>query len=290
MKEITSKTSELRRPGPYGPASELVPKNQKVETVEYSDNLFDVLLRICQGGYSQTPVKKDGKVIGMIDMQSLKLILQKKEIEAQLKKYPCGDFINEKICYLNPEEWVENKSEWLEDGSALVGNPGEIMGLLTSADILRALSDYAEAFILIEEIETTLRPILEQFFPANKREEIFEKRNALEVKRKEAKKQTGHVEDQYKKIEDLTFGEYESLVEDREFESVLKKFSFWSWKKFIEETKATRKIRNDLMHFRSRAGISETEKLRLFKEHLNQAYKKLQPKQVDIKITTPPPE
>ena len=61
MKEITSKTSELRRPGPYGPASELVPKNQKVETVEYSDNLFDVLLRICQGGYSQTPVKKDGK-------------------------------------------------------------------------------------------------------------------------------------------------------------------------------------------------------------------------------------
>ena len=286
MTDKTNTTPELRRPGPYGPASELIPKNQIVETVEYSDNLFDVLLRICQGGYSQTPVKQDGKIIGMIDMQSLKLILQRNEIEAQLRKYQCGDFINENICYLKPDEWVENKSAWLEDGSALVGNPEEIIGLLTSADILRALSDYTEAFILIEEIETTLRPILEKFFPADKRERIFEMRNAIEANKKEVKKQSKNVEDQYKKIEDLTFGEYESLVEDREFESIREKFTFWSWKKFIEETKAARKIRNDLMHFRSRAGLSETERLRLFKEHLNQAYKKLQSKPVDLPVSS----
>ena len=45
-----------RRTGPFGPAGEILPANQRLETLKPDDNLFFALERMCEAGFNQAPV------------------------------------------------------------------------------------------------------------------------------------------------------------------------------------------------------------------------------------------
>jgi CBS domain-containing protein len=248
-----------RAPGPYGPAGEIVPKHQVLLQFEAHTSLREALERMLEEGYTLAPVCHHGRTVGVLSVQSaLRQLLADPLVQAALTNRTAGEQI-EGAVFVPAERWVDTDFDWQGDTAALVGDADRVLGIITHADLLRRVDDFARAFLVIAEIEMAFRMVLETLLPWSAWEPEYQRIFDAATNR------TG---DQYKpkKPDELTYWHYEMVLRDPRCQELLAPHVIVPCVRLAEMTKTARLIRNDVMHFRRPANgdmVENLERLRL---------------------------
>ncbi len=157
---------EDRTPGPFGPAVELIPRGQILLTVPSTDPCRRVLDIILDRDISAVPVTNEsGRIIGVATAESIlehfralsngKLPLAK-AIDAPIRH------LLESPRFIAPDTFIDLQIDWQDIQHVIVGTPDQPIGILTLSDVWKVLHRFAEAFVLIHEIEVGLRRIIDR--------------------------------------------------------------------------------------------------------------------------------
>ncbi len=293
--EPVNESPSKRRTGPFGPAGEILPKGQQVERVKPGDNVLDVLKRMCEASFNQAPVVTtanecvgvlrplgvlfellnepwflDGlKDVNVSDLMERERDLQRK-LEEQRKRLglSVSDVPNyQKAVDLKPRykgvsEWVDVDLDWQQDDVAMVGTATDLIGMLTATDILGGLTDFAQAFVFLEEIELDTRELLALLLPLP--EWIAPVTAAMSK---------GHVKPprDFKSYDQLSFSHYGNIFGASETAKRLREGCESDCESFAKDMQSIGKLRNEFMHFRSRATKDQVDKLESFKMRTNAA-------------------
>ena len=293
--EPINESPSKRRTGPFGPAGEILPKSQRLETVKPGDKLLDALQRMCDGGFNQAPVVttanecvgvlrplgvlfellkeqwfQDGlKALNVSDFLERE---RKRKHELQLERERSGLFVRavpkfQKAVDLDPRykgvnEWVDVDLDWQDDDVAVVGTKTDLIGMLTATDILGRLTDFAQAFVFLEEIELDTRELLALLLPLP---EWIEP-----VKAAMSKGGVTPPRD-FKSYDQLSFSHYGNIFGASETAKRLREGCESYCERFAKDMQSIGTLRNEFMHFRSRATNEQVNELEIFKMRTNAA-------------------
>ena len=253
----------MSRRGPYGPAHAFLPKGQSVCWAESRESLLAVLERLVDEGYSQAPVRKNGRCVGMLELfQVFCALIERKDFRDLVARLQAGDFATP-ARYLHAEEWVDQNFDWLADEVAIVGSEDQVAGIITPSDVLRRVNDYTEAFSVFAELEGTCRALFDHAFPL-----AAEKDRLHRLFRDRSGKRDGSDVFLPQRPDELGFWHYWAVFTDEELFRRLEPFCHWSRAKFADELDRARLVRNDVMHFKRQAEPREVDRLRLLRDQL----------------------
>lgn len=247
-----------RRPGPFGPAWALLPKDQKVETIRREQLAHEALDRMIDQGFSQMPVADaDGVIVGVFSHKGfsrrcLDLMTSAKIDPLQL---PVHEFI-ETAQFITPDTYIDTATDWGEIDYVLVGDPRDVLGILTIADVWGRLNDFAEAFVLLYEIEHELRDLIQDVVSDDDLSGLIENMNLPTNARIP------------QALVDFTFAQYRGLICDKSnwprFEEV-----FGRPRDLVNADLGTiNDLRNTVFHFRRGITNTDTDRLRRFRDKL----------------------
>lgn len=252
--------------GPFGPAREILPRNQKLECLRPDDSLLEALQRLCDSGFNQAPVCDANECVGVLQVfQVIEQLLELDWFRGRLQNMHVRNHVDLRPRYIGVDEWVDVKIDWQEDGFALVGTSRDLIGVLTATDILRRLTDYAQAFVHIETIEYNTRALFNARLPLPEFSEIVS--GALTIEGKVAPRDTSS-------YDQLDFGHYSLIFGREETFARLKPACLWDREQIARKIQRVGKIRNDLLHFRRRATTREVGELEVFAHHAEESFRK----------------
>src|SRR3954470_7973302 len=150
-----------RRPGPFGPARALLPDGQQPLILDGSALASDAIERLVDNGFSQIPVTdKTGKIIGVFSWKSFgKRVADLHATKIKPTELPVRETM-ELARFIGPEVYIDTATDWGDIDHVLVGTDVELLGILTVADVFGRLNDFAEAFVLLYEIEHEIRDLI----------------------------------------------------------------------------------------------------------------------------------
>ena len=211
--------------------SRLEAASRAPEAVSPGDSREKAVTLMLQRGFSQVPVMPNkGTVKGMVSWRS---IGQSLHFGAKCKTVDdCMEQAREVPETASLFEAV--KVVTVYDAVLVRSMNGAITGIVTHADIGRQFGELVEPFLLIEDIEEVLRALIDRAFSA---------KELKNVARNDEQDHSRKVET----VQDLTFGEYLRLIENREHWAQLK--LPLDRKEVIKRLERVREIRNDVMHF-----------------------------------------
>jgi hypothetical protein len=252
-----------RRTGPFGPAGEILPANQTLECLHPDDTLLTALERLCDAGFNQAPMRDATGCLGVLRFfQVMQQLLELQWFRDKLGNIPARNYLDISPRYIGVDEWVDVDFDWQGDDLALVGSPNELLGMLTATDILRRLTDYAQAFVHLEAIELDTRALLNLRIPLPENKEL--------VKVALTHDNLGLPRD-LESYDHFEFGHY-SLMFGRDVTfSRLSDACVWSRAKLSERYSKVGKLRNTLLHFRGRASTREVSELEQLAAHASRA-------------------
>jgi hypothetical protein len=152
--------------------------------------------------------------------------------------------------------YIDTETDWTDLDFVLVGSDSDLKGILSIADVLGRLNDFAEAFVLVYEIEHEVRDLLRDTCDDAKLHELIA---AMQLP-PDSRRPTG--------LEDFTFVQYKSLICTKAnwpiFEPV-----FDTLRELVDADIAEiSELRNSIMHFRRQITPRETDRLRRFRDKL----------------------
>lgn len=289
--KINGGNTYRKRQGPFGPAEALLPKNQELLVLEGSTPISDAIERLIDNNFSHIPVTDpSGKIIGVFTWQSFgKRVVDLQSTNINLTQLPIREAM-ERPKFLGPETYIDTETDWGEIDYVLVGTEENLVGILCISDALGRLNDFAEAFVLIYEIEHEIRDMIRDVYTEEELNEAIEtmleseNRQANQVvdELKQVMDQQGNIpavgkaikqlrtgySRSVKKLEDFTFSQYSKLI-----------FSQSNWPRF-EPAFDTRQdllradfssinnLRNIVFHFRRNITPIDTDRLRRFRDRL----------------------
>jgi len=218
--------------------------NKSPVSIKRESKISEAITIMMMHNFSQLPVMNNAREVnGVITWETIGYALTN-GIKSELVK----DFIKTDVMILEYDTPILDAVKIIiENDFALVRKKDKsISGIVTIADISSQYIKVTEPFLLLEQIESHIRLILNEKFLV---EEL----------------QTFSIESDNRKIEyidDLTFGEYIRIIEKKE-----------NWIKlnlsidrcfFIKQLDKVREIRNDIMHFNSE-GITNEQRSDLYK-------------------------
>ena len=235
-------------------------------------------------------VDNAGKIIGAFTYRSFakRAFDTRKQnfdvIELEIKE------LTERANFIEPEVYIDTATDWGDIDYVIVGTPNEPLGILCIADVFGRLNDFAEAFVLIYEIEHEIRDLIhyvyqpEEFSAKLEELNITNTRPAVEIVSsleeyieengthvvlgktlRYLRKSTGH---RVESLEDFSFSQYSQLICSKQ-----------NWSHFGPVFDRMREIvkldfdkinelRNTVFHFRRQITINDTDELRRFLESL----------------------
>jgi predicted transcriptional regulator len=112
----------------------------EVFSVQTKDPISEVVKVMKEHGYSQIPVFKDKQPVGSISEKTiLRQILSGKDLE-EISKLPTEDIMDEAFPQINDDAPMSLITSLLQTYPAvLVCKKGEVIGIITKADLLRML-------------------------------------------------------------------------------------------------------------------------------------------------------
>jgi hypothetical protein len=293
-----------KRPGPFGPAIALLPENQQVESVQPTDSTAVALERLIESQYSQLPViDLGGHVHGVFTWQSFgRRMSEIFALSIDLGVLPVRDTDLEKARFLAPDTYIDTETDWKEIDYVLVGDPDSLLGVLTLSDIYGRLNDFAEAFVLIFEIEHEIRDLFRDLYSLEELIQVMEGLSdpsgapeglALGALREFVEGDTAPATktDANRKIE-FAIGQLEKLTRQRERSRAVRSledftfaqyrevmFNARQWPRFQPVFSQMREImmadferintlRNEVFHFKRKIGPRDTDRLRRFRDRL----------------------
>lgn len=267
-----SEHAPFRATGPYGPAKEIIPKSQHLLAFPAQTNLLEALERLLDENYSQAPVVTNGEITGMLSLkQVVRGLLEDDAVRVRLAGMLVGAHI-ESAKFVPRDQWVDTQVDWLDDATALVGEPASVEGIITHADLLRRVHDFTRAFLEIAEIEAAYRHILESLCPLASWRAEYDR--VFEALRREGK-------DLYlpKDYKDFDHKHYEHVLRDVKFAELIQPHAHVHMSRLAEMAQSARFIRNDVMHFKRPVNPDMVEKLEQLREQLQLILKRIKQKQ-----------
>lgn len=212
-----------------------------LETVEADDSLLDAVEVMFEEDYTQLGIERDGEVIGMVSYRSIARVLKimrKMDVEKNLPGRPVTIAIEDLEPVVRPDDELVSLFELLdEDPYVLVEDRmDDSLEILTNYDLLHFIRDSSEPFLLIEEIERSIRNMFQETFPANLEDELIKAFRDMEMTEPET-------------VTDCSFGHYPIFISK----------NWTDFDEYFEENRdfVTRlleevgDIRNQLFHFRT---------------------------------------
>ena len=149
-----SGVSQRRRPGPFGPAWALLPQDQQLATVDERKPGAEVFEIMVDESFSQIPVVNGEKqVVGVFTWESFsKRVLDLRDTKVNVAELPARELM-EPPRFIDRDTYIDTETDWGQIDYVLVGNASEVVGILCISDVLGRLNDFAEAFVLLYEIE-----------------------------------------------------------------------------------------------------------------------------------------
>ena len=256
--------SHAKRPSPFGPAASLLPQNQKITFISENENVANAVGMLIDSRFSQLPVKNsEDKVVGIFSYRSLakkNYSLRGRPID--FRTLLVGACL-EPAKYISPEEYIDTYSaaDFRQDDYVLVGSPEKVIGILAIADVFERLNEFAEAFVLLHEIEIAIRELIEKALGKDGLNSALARINERNIK-------SGHSKRQLESLNDCSFSDYRSFISRNNWQYFESYFRFSNRDSIDEEIKNINVIRNDVFHFRRKVSHSDVSCLRAFRNQL----------------------
>lgn len=225
----------------------LIPADQQLTTVAPRTPVREAIALMEQRGYSQLPIVEGQHVVGVFSYRSFASKVAQETLEG-LKRDRCapGDLPVDEYCerfeFARVTEEIAGVFDAIDrDNGILIGSPERLMGILTPMDILKYYYKVASPFVLISEIELSLRSLIGGAIPEVELEGIA--RRCLREKYGE----NGRIPT---RVEDMTLGEYETLITFGDYWQRFEPLLGGTRSRVAAKLAEVRKIRDDVFHFK----------------------------------------
>ena len=268
LRPETPKAVPHRRPGPFGPARELLPEGQQIEVMSGDTPCHIALGRMMELNISTIPIRDErGHITGVFTWRAFS---QRAHGLSQSTKIALGDLCDEVIenskedaLFIQADEYIDTDLDWNKVEYVIVGSETEPLGILTIADIWGRLNDFAEAYVLIHEIEHDLRVLIRCVAGT----EALLKKWISEVNQTERQQRS------LTQLSDFQFNQYITLICNGQtrwpkFEQV---FPMSKLAIFRAEFLHVNKTRNTVFHFKEPVTQSMCHHLRSFRDKIRSA-------------------
>jgi predicted transcriptional regulator len=255
----------------------IIPENQHLVTVSPDTSAREAVSLLLQHGYSQIPVVAGGEVLGVFSFRSFaKRAAASTLLEVTKQKAVPGDLAVEDC--VEPFQFARVTDEMRQvfdamdkDNGVLIGSPDKLQGILTPMDFLRYLYQVASPFVMLSEIELTLRALIR--IAVNHEELVQCAVRSLA--------QLYGAEKVPKSLEAMTFDNYRLIISHGEnwpkFEPILGS----NKNRIAAKLKQLCDLRNDLFHFKREITLQDHETLSDHRDWLL-----LKAKQADVRRKT----
>jgi predicted transcriptional regulator len=234
-----------------------------LETVKAETPIREAIRKMCARDYSQLPVIKDKNCVGSVTSDSILRRLR----NAEKKGYRIEmDWPVERFLDQNPPRFVRSDNDlmghvnWMaSNGFVLIGSPQKVEAIVTNYDLVLFFKEKTEAFLLLREIETTIRYLIRQTLSDQ------ELKEALASIKKDDGSTTGN-------LTDLTFDNLRQLILANwtKFENLFK-----DKEKTNKQLQIVRNMRNEIFHFRRPIEESRLQQLRRLRDNYAKMAKNL---------------
>lgn len=249
-----------RRRGPFGPAEALLPQDQQILTLEESTPASDAIERMVDNGFSQIPVTNvDRRIVGVFSWQSFgKRVADLRSTKIKAMELPLR-LLMEPAKFIKPDVYIDTETDWDNIDYVLVSEDDRLdslKGILCIADVFGRLNDFAEAFVLLFEIEHEIRDLIRDVLNPSELQKLIGNMSLPPNARPP------------ESLRDFSFSQYSQLMCNKNnwtlFEPV-----FRSMRELVNTDLADiNDLRNTVFHFRRGITPKDTDRLRRFRDRL----------------------
>lgn len=233
-------------PGPTNP-----------ETVEAESDCEIALRKMIEKDFSQIPVEKDGRVVGVITPKSLRRSVMM--LDRNVRETKAETIAEEPARFVSQDEDIYDLFEiFATENYVLVGNEKNLIGIITHYDIFYFVKEKIEPFLLIGDVERKIRSVVQRNYGDAVDEKISETFDGRSLDEPDGIDMFNF--EQYKAFININWGDLgEEFPEEKDFIG-----------KMLNEVQD---IRNAVFHFRREAGRMDKEKLRFAHDVIVSEYK-----------------
>jgi predicted transcriptional regulator len=139
----------------------VIPENQVVAVVAPTTSVSEALEIMKKMGFSQLPVAEGDAVLGIFSFRSLaEGVVRVGKWKTAIGDLPVEEFVEQPKFARITDEFNAIFDSLDRDGAVLVGEPDRLQGIVTAIDVLRYLYGVASPFVLVAEIELSLRALI----------------------------------------------------------------------------------------------------------------------------------
>ena len=240
----------------------LIPEDQEVVAVPPEMRVTEAVRLMQRHNYSQLPVVAGRAVLGVFSFRSLtSKLLEMGRISEHFGDLTVDEFMERfKFAQLS-DNWESIIVHLDEDDGVLVGHRDKLEGILTPMDVLCYLRDVANPFVLLAEIELSLRRIVGACVTEDE----------LQTCAEQCMSGKYPLDEMPTELSDMTFNDYIQIIGDGRnwpyFRSAFGK-SDWHRKITAKRLKEVRDLRNDVFHFKRRLEAEDIQTLTKHREWL----------------------
>lgn len=255
----------------------LIPDDQELLSILPDTPVLQAIKLLRENRFSQLLVKQGDEVLGVFSYRSFSVhVANNGQINLDYGKLPVDEFL-EPLQYVSVRDDLESTFGHLDhDDAVLVGQNNNAQGIVTAMDVLRYLYRVTSLFVILGEIELTLRRIIITCVNEDKLLICIENCNDKLSKNPKSRK---HLLPS--SLDEMTFKNYEHLLSMNwgEFE---KAFGDGEWQRKNTQAKLDQVggLRNDVCHFRRETTSEDSVVLWNFRYWLQNKAKVFEAKRV----------
>lgn len=247
----------------------ILPEDQVVISVPPDTTAGDALKLMQERGFSQLPVVEGNSVLGLFSYRAFALeVANSRDAKMDAISLPVEEFLEyDKPAFAQLSDEFRGLIAILDEkDSVVVSGPEHLVAILTPMDVLRYLYSVANDFVLIEEIEVTLRALIHEAIPDA---ETFSNCVAAALSSKYKDRRLPQC------LEEMTFDEYIGLLSNKgnwpHFQLV-----FGSTRDRVRgKLEPIRALRNDVFHFRRELSAEDHQQLSACRDWLFRCSRKI---------------
>lgn len=242
----------------------VIPTDQEIMSVLPDSSVREALDLMRRHGFSQLPVVINRRVLGFFSYRSFSQAVINLSNDARSQQFnPLDMSVDECLERPTYARVTDEFRSWFDSidrvDAVLVGDPDRLQGIVTAMDILRFLYGVASPFVLLAEIELSLRALIR--LAVDPAELLMCAKGCLKHYPEGAFPET---------LEEMTFSDYVQIVGDGRnwnyFEPVFRGNRVRTRTKLEQ----ARDLRNDVFHFRRRISVEEFEALSALRDWMLQ--------------------
>lgn len=252
----------------------IIPDTQEVLWVSPDTLARDAIQKMQRFGYSQLPVKQGEAVLGIFSYRAFAMEAAKiRDSKVDLTSLTVEEFLDhERPVFARVNDDFRDYIDVLDSNDCLVvSGPDNLIAVLTPMDVLRYLHSVAGPFVLIGEIELTLRTLIQLATAAP---------GVLQSCIDQV------LSDKYKgrtlptTLEGFSFDDYVSLLRDGRTWPHFQDAFGGTRERVRARLEPVRDLRNDVFHFRRELTIEDFNRLTDCRNWLLRCSRKVEAKQV----------